>query len=93
MNDENRNSQTESNKLSLLLRIEKELKETNKRILMIVRDNQRLVEGIETLTVSVRWVSLWLLVSIILFASFYFWEEEILTFLSYIANILSGDVS
>jgi hypothetical protein len=93
MNDENRNSQTESNKLSLLFDIDKELKETNKTLMRINARNNEIVERIEDLTVSVRWISLWLLVSIILFASFYFWEEEILTFLSYIANILSGDVS
>jgi len=73
MNDENKKS---SDYLGLVLSIQKELKESGRTLMRINKLNIELVERVDTLTVSVRWVSLWLLVSIILFASFYFWEVE-----------------
>ena len=90
MDDENRKS---SDYLGLALSIEKELKESGKTLMRINKLNIELVERVDTLTVSVRWVSLWLLVSIILFASFYFWEVEILSVVAVIVDILAGNRS
>ena len=90
MDDENRKS---SDYLGLVLSIQKELKESGKTLMRINKLNIELVERVDTLTVSVRWVSLWLLVSIILFASFYFWEVEILSVVAVIVDILAGNRS
>ena len=90
MDDENRKS---SDYLGLVLSIQKELKESGKTLMRINKLNIELVERVDTLTVSVRWVSLWLLVSIILFASFYFWEVEILSIVAVIVDILAGNRS
>ena len=90
MDDENRKS---SDYLGLVLSIQKELKESGKTLMRINKLNNELVKRVDTLTVSVRWVSLWLLVSIILFASFYFWEVEILSIVAVIVDILAGNRS
>ena len=90
MNDENKKS---SDYLGLVLSIQKELKESGRTLMRINKLNIELVERVDTLTVSVRWVSLWLLVSIILFASFYFWEVEILSVVAVIVDILAGNRS
>ena len=90
MNDENKKS---SDYLGLVLSIQKELKESGRTLMRINKLNIELVERVDTLTVSVRWVSLWLLVSIILFAYFYFWEVEILSVVAVIVDILAGNRS
>ena len=90
MNDENKKS---SDYLGLVLSIQKELKESGRTLMRINKLNIELVERVDTLTDSVFWVSFWLVVSIILFASFYFWEVEILSIIAVIVDILAGNRS
>jgi len=93
MNDEKRNSQKEELKLAALVNLQKQLKQTNETLVNINKLNIKLVERVDTLTDSVFWVSFWLVVSIILFASFYFWEVEILSIIAVIVDILAGNRS
>ena len=93
MNDEKRNSQKEELKLAALVNLQKQLKQTNETLVNINKLNIKLVERVDTLTDSVFWVSFWLVVSIILFASFYFWEVEILSVVAVIVDILAGNRS
>ena len=93
MNDEKRKSQKEELKLAALVNLQKQLKQTNETLVNINKLNIKLVERVDTLTDSVFWVSFWLVVSIILFASFYFWEVEILSVVAVIVDILAGNRS
>ncbi|MDA9357532.1 hypothetical protein N9R34_01535 [Candidatus Thioglobus sp.] len=93
MDDEKRNSQKEELKLAALVNLQKQLKQTNETLVNINKLNIKLVERVDTLTDSVFWVSFWLVVSIILFASFYFWEVEILSIIAVIVDILAGNRS
>ena len=93
MDDEKRNSQKEELKLAALVNLQKQLKQTNETLVNINILNIKLVERVDTLTDSVFWVSFWLVVSIILFASFYFWEVEILSIIAVIVDILAGNRS